>query len=155
MFKEHFSQTVVTILALVIGFIMAVCACFVDHIPLNFGNVYKLWGMISLTVLLVSIFLPYKAWSEKVLSILPVQRETFLFKLLDNIIPTLVLNTCITILVSGANILFNEAIPEAERVSEWVSTMLHDWPITFVISYFAAFFAEACGVWVARRNGRS
>ena len=154
MYQDHFTQTVVTILAIVIGCIMAFAACFVDHLSLNYGTIYKLWGMITLTVLLVSSFVPYKKWSKNLLDALSVKEGTLWYKLLDNIVPTICLNTFITVMVSGANILFNESIPGADRMNEWIHTMLHDWPITFVISYFAAFAAEYCGVFVAKRNSK-
>ena len=73
------------------------------------------------------------------------------WKLTDGIIPSLVLNTFNTAIVSGANIFYNEAIPVSEQMRHWVQGFVRDWPITFVISYFAAFVAEYCGKLVAKK----
>ena len=50
-----------------------------------------------------------------------------------------------------ANIFYNEAIPASEQMSHWVQGFVRDWPITFVISYFAAFVAEYCGKLAAKK----
>ena len=105
MFREHFTQTVITVLAVVIGLIMSFTACIVDGLPLHYGNIFKLWGMITLVVLLVSMFVPYKKWSALLMEKIPVSEGSMAYKLLDNVIPTLVLNTFITVMVSGANII--------------------------------------------------
>ncbi len=63
------------------------------------------------------------------------------------------LNTCITVMVSAANILYNEMIPAETQMEVWVSGMIHDWSITFVISYIVSFFAEYIGEKTADRIG--
>ena len=151
MFKSHYGETVLVVLSLVMGFIMAVAAIVVDHLPFNYGNVFSIWAMITLVILLVSIFIPYKDWSGKLTRMVCRDEGSISYKLIDNILPSLILNTCNTVFVSAANILYNEAIPEQLRMEEWVHGMIHDWPITFVVSYLAAFAAEAAGKWVADR----
>ena len=63
MLKTHYGETLLLILSLVMGLIMAVAVILLDGIALNISNVFKIWAMISLVIILVSIFLPYKDWS--------------------------------------------------------------------------------------------
>lgn len=86
MFRTHYGETVTVVLAMVMGLIMAIAAIIVDHLAFHYSNVFKIWSMITMVVLVVSI--------------------------------------------------------------------LHDWPIMFVVSYLGAFVAEAVGVRVANRYCR-
>lgn len=149
MFKTHYGETVTVVLAIVMGFLMSLAALIVDHLECNYSNIFKVWAMITLVILVVSIFVPYKEWSGKFTALFPVWEGTFPHRLLDNLLPTVILNTCNTVFVSAGNILFNPAIPQELQMTEWVHGMLRDWPITFVISYFVAFVAEYCGKRVA------
>ena len=107
--------------------------------------------MIALSIILVSLFVPYKAWGERLAKLCGCREGTAPFKLISGIVPSLVLNTFITVLVSAANILYNPAIPAEHQMGEWISGMIHDWPITLVISYLASFVAEFAGMKVAER----
>lgn len=152
MFKTHFGETVTVVLALVMGLIMAFGCIAVDGLELNYANVFKIWAMITLVILIVSILIPYKKWSARIVGKLPVKQGGVAYKMLDNLLPSVILNTCNTVLVSAAMILFNEAVPESQRMHEWIAGILHDWPIMFVLSYFAAFIAEAIGIWIAKKT---
>ena len=152
MFKNHFGETVIVVLAILMGLIMSFTAVIVDHLAMNFSNVFKIWAMITLVILLASILIPYKEWSAKITGAVVSDKEGIFYKLVDNILPSLILNTCNTVIVSGANILYNEAIPAEAQMGEWMKGIVHDWPVMFVVSYFAAFIAEAAGIWVAKRN---
>lgn len=154
MFKSHYGETVIVVLAIVIGFLMSLASMVVDHLAFNYSNVFKIWSMITLVVLIVSIFVPYKAWSTRFTSLFPVEQGSIGYKLIDNILPSLILNTCNTLAVSAANILYNESIPAELQMAEWGQSILHDWPIMFVVSYIGAFIAEAVGVRVASRYCR-
>lgn len=151
MFKSHFGETVTVVLSLVMGFIMSVAAIIIDGLALNFSNVFKIWAMITLVILMVSILIPYKSWSGKITGMICKDEGSIVYKLIDNILPSLILNTCNTVIVSAANIFYNEAIPAEIQMAEWTQGIVHDWPITFVISYLAAFVAEAAGIWVAKK----
>ena len=150
MFKSHYGETVTVTLAIVMGFLMSLAVIVVDHLPFHFGNVFSIWAMITLVILLVSILIPYKDWSGRLTGRI-CKKGTIAYTLIDNILPSLILNTFNTVIVSAANILYNEAIPVDLRMGEWTQGILRDWPVTFVISYFAAFIAEAAGKWVASR----
>lgn len=149
--KNHKGAVITIIIALVMGFIMAVAALFVDKLAFNYSNLFKIWAMISHSILLVSLFVPYKAWGEALAEKAGCTDGTPAFKLVSGIVPSLVLNTFITVLVSAANILYNELIPHDAQMGEWIAGMLHDWPIMFVISYAASFFAGFVGEKVAER----
>ena len=152
MFKKHFSETVIVVLAITMGLMMALACIAVDHLPFHFSNVFSIWSMITMVILLVSIAIPYKSWSAWFTGLFPVSKGSLPYKLIDNILPSLILNTCNTVIVSAANIFYNPAIPAELQMTEWLQGIIHDWPIMFVVSYFCAFFAEALGVWVAKKN---
>lgn len=149
MLKDHHTETTVLVLALVMGILMAIAVMLLDGVPFNISNLFQIWAMISLVILLASIFIPYKAWSAKCCKALGLREGTLRWKLADGILPSLILNTCNTLIVSAANIFYNEAIPASAQFGHWLHGCLRDWPITLVISYFVAFVAEACGAWVA------
>lgn len=152
MFKNHFGETVIVVLAILMGLIMSLVSVIVNHQAINFSNVFKIWAMITLVILLASILIPYKEWSAKITGAVVHNKEGILYKLVDNILPSLILNTCNTVIVSGANILYNEAVPAEAQLEKWMEGIINDWPVMFVVSYFAAFIVEAAGIWVARRN---
>ena len=151
MFKNHFGETVVIVLAMVMGFIMSLAVILIDQLGLNGANIFKIWSMITMVILLASIFIPYKEWSGKLTGRVCKDQGSVVYKLVDNILPSLILNTCNTLIVSAANIFYNEAIPSEMWISDWLRGILRDWPITFVVSYFVAFIAEAVGKWVAEK----
>ena len=151
MFKEHFSETVTFVLAISMGFMMAVACIIIDHLPLHFSNVFSIWSMITMVILLVSIAIPYKAWSARFTGLFPLLKGSLPYKLIDNILPSLILNTCNTVIVSAANIFYNPEIPAELQMTDWLHGIARDWPIMFVVSYFCAFVAEALGVWVAQK----
>lgn len=151
MFKNHFGETVTVVLAIVMGFIMALASVIVNDRGFNFSNIFKIWSMITMVIILASVIIPYKDWSGKITMLFHVREGSIFYKLIDNIFPSLLLNTCNTVIVSAANIFYNEAIPAELWTEEWLQGILHDWPIMFVVSYFAAFVAESAGKWVAQK----
>lgn len=151
MFKSHFGETVTIVLAIVMGGIMALASVIVEHLDFNFSNIFKIWSMITMVILLVSIIFPYKEWSERFTALFGAKEGSIVYKLIDNVLPSLILNTCNTVIVTAANILYNEAIPTELQTGKWIEGVLHNWPIMFVISYFAAFAAVAAGKWTAQR----
>ena len=126
MFKSHFGETVTVVLSLVMGFIMSVAAIIIDGLALNFSNVFKIWAMITLVILMVSILIPYKSWSGKITGMICKDEGSIVYKLIDNILPSLILNTCNTVIVSAANIFYNEAIPAEIQMAEWTQGIVHD-----------------------------
>lgn len=150
MFRNHYGETVTVVLAMMMGLFMSLASIFVDGLALNFSTVFSNCGMITLNILIWSILLPYNDWSAAITRRF-CKEGTLTYKLVANILPSIILNTVNTFIVSAANIFFNAAIPAEEQFSHWFSGALHDWPIMFVISYFAAFAAEAVGKSFANR----
>ena len=73
------------------------------------------------------------------------------FKMTANLVPTLILNTFIAVIVPAANILYNEAVPAQMQLNVLWASVVRDWPLMLVISYFVSFVAEAAGKAVASR----
>lgn len=149
--KNHTGLVVMLVIAWVMGLIMTFAALVIDKLPWNYSNLFKIWAMIAHAILLVSLFVPYKTWGDSLAKLCGCKAETVPYKLVSGIVPSLVLNTFITVLVSAANILYNPMIPADVQFQSWISGMLHDWPITLVVSYLASFIAEFVGVKVAER----
>jgi len=152
MFRNYFGETVTVVLAVVMGFAMSLASVIVDRLAFNFSTVFKIWGMITLVILLVSMAIPYKEWSGRFTGLFRIREESIFYKIVDNIVPSFILNTCNTVIVSAASILYNEAIPAELQMEKWIEGIIHDWPIMFVISYLVAFAAEGAGKWVAKKH---
>lgn len=151
MLKSHFAMIVTVVLALVMGILMGIAVILVDHLPFNLMNLYKIWAMTVLNVLVVSLFVPYKKWSAALTEKLGLRQDSIACVLVSGIIPSLIFNTVNTLLISGAFIFHSESIPAEAQTGIWLSGAVHDWPIMLVISFFAALIAEKCGVYAAER----
>lgn len=151
MFKSHYGETVTVVLAIIMGFVMAFAVIVADHLKLNFSTVFQVWSMVTLVILLVSAVIPYKEWSARFTSLFHLPEGGIAYRMVENILPSLILNTFNTVVVSAASVFYNETIPASEQVGVWLHGIAHDWPITFVVSYLAAFVAEAIGKFVAEQ----
>ncbi|MCD7883648.1 MAG: hypothetical protein LUI87_08095 [Lachnospiraceae bacterium] len=149
MFKSYYGETVAVVLSIAMGGIMALVSVFVEGLDLNFSILFRTWSMITLVIMAASILFPYTQWSEALTSKTGLKKGGIFYKLVDNILPSLILNTCSTLVVSAANIFYNESIPAEAQLGEWLQGVAHSWPIMFVASYFASFAAVALGKWVA------
>ena len=69
------------------GFVMALAIIVIDHLELHFSNVFKIWAMITLVILLVSIVIPYKAWSAQFTGLFYLSKESIAYRIVDNILP--------------------------------------------------------------------
>lgn len=74
MFKSHFEETVTVVLAIVMGGVMALASITVEHLDFNFSNVFQIWSMITMVILLASIIFPYQEWSERFTSLFGLKR---------------------------------------------------------------------------------
>ncbi|MBA1392917.1 hypothetical protein EQ500_03380 [Lactobacillus sp. XV13L] len=146
--KSHFGTIITAVLALVMGFIMAVAVALVDRLGLTWTVIFKLWGEIFFIVFVVSLFIPYNNWGDKFAGMFGLKKGTTAFKLVQAIIPSAILNTFNTLVCSGQSIFYNPAIPQAARMQTWVNGCLHDWLIFFIISYAASFIA----VWIGTKT---
>lgn len=149
--KNHFGAIVTVILSIIMGAAMSLAAVVWDHMEFNFSNVYKVWSMITLTVLMASLVLPYKMWGDRIGRLLSLREGTVIYKAVTALVPTLILNTCNTLLVVGANVFYNPEIPAELQPHAYISGVLHDWPFMLVISYCISFLAEAVGTAYAKK----
>lgn len=155
MFRSHHGETVTVVLAIVMGFVMAFAVIVADHLKLNFSTVFQVWSMVTLVILLVSAVIPYKEWSAQFTALFHLPEGSIAYRIVDNILPSLILNTFNTVIVSAASVFYNGTIPASEQVGVWLRGIAHDWPITFVVSYLAAFVAEAIGKQVAAATAKA
>ena len=51
MLKDHFGETLLLVLALVMGLLMSVAVILLDGIPFNLPNIFKIWAMITLVII--------------------------------------------------------------------------------------------------------
>lgn len=149
--KNHFGAIVTVILSIIMGAAMSLAAVVWDHMAFNFSNVYKVWSMITLTVLMASLVFPYKMWGDRFGRLLSLKEGTVIYKAVTALVPTLILNTCNTLLVVGANVFYNPEIPSELQRHAYAAGVLHDWPFMLVVSYFISFLAEAAGTAYAKK----
>ncbi|MCD8019087.1 MAG: DUF2798 domain-containing protein [Clostridiales bacterium] len=154
MFKSYAGETITVVLSLAMGLMMGVIAVIVEGMSMNFSNVFNIGSMIAFVILLISILLPYKDWSEKFTLLFGLEKGSVPYKIVENILPSLILNTCVTLVVTAANVFYNTAIPEEQQLTHWMEGVTHSWPIMFVASYFGAFIAAALGEMVAKKYCR-
>ncbi|BDR59877.1 hypothetical protein [Lactobacillus xylocopicola] len=146
--KSHFGTIITAILALVMGFIMAIAVILVDQLGLTWTVLFKLWAEIFFIVFVVSLFIPYNSWGDRFAQLLGLKPGTLSFKLVQAIIPSAILNTFNTLICSGQSIFYNAEIPQSIRMQTWINGWTHDWLIFFIISYLASFVA----VWVGTKT---
>ncbi|MBR1709561.1 MAG: hypothetical protein IJ719_12145 [Clostridia bacterium] len=141
--KNNKFGTVMSIsVSVIMGFVMAVTAIIVNKIPFGLGVLLKNACISILVVFLISLFIPYRKLGEQFAGLFPVKHGSLPFQLISNIVPSLIINTFNTIIISGANILTNPGIPAAARMGIWGSAIVKGFPIMFLVAYIASFFAQ-------------
>lgn len=150
-YKSHFGTILTTVLSLVMGFIMAVFICILNHLPMHWVNLFQLTAEINLIVFVCSLFIPYNAWGDWFAGLFHLKKGSVPFKLVQGIIPSVVLNTFSTFICTGASIFFNPSIPQAARMSAYIHGSLVAWIPCFIVSYIASFLAVWLGSKVATK----
>ncbi len=148
--KNHFGMIVTIVVAIIMGLCMSIAVAVIDGIEINYSTIFRNWSMVTNVVLLVSLFIPYTVWSKDITKALNLKEGTLAQKLVAGILPSIILNTFNTGMVSAASIFFNETIPAEMQMDIWIQGFLHDWPIMFLVSYVISFFAEFVGINVAK-----
>lgn len=149
--KDHFGAIVTNVVALIMGLFMALTAIFLDHLALNWVNLFKIWATIVLVIILVSWLVPYVKWGNALAGLFGLKSNGLGFSLISGLVPALLFNTICSLLVSATNIFYNPVIPQAVRMSIWINGFLRDFLPMLVVSYFAAFIAQAIGVRLAKK----
>lgn len=156
-YKNHYGMIISSVVAYCISLLMASCAIVVDHLTFSVPLLVKNWGTAFLVISASGMIFPLTGWSFALGRKLGLKPETLPHVLLENFIATLVFNTTATLVLAGVNIYGNEAIEAAVAAGAapsvtaiYIGTVLHDWPIMFVISYIAAFFVTKLAIKVAQ-----
>ncbi|BDR59890.1 hypothetical protein [Lactobacillus xylocopicola] len=145
-YKSHFGTVLTSVLALFMGLVMAMFIIVLNALPFNWVNLFELTAEINLIVFVVSLFVPYNAWGDWFANLFPVQTDSPLFKLLQALIPSIVLNSCNTLICTGTSIFYHDAIPKAARMTVYLQSCAKAWLPCFIVSYFASFI----GVWLGK-----
>lgn len=136
------------------GVVMACFIIFLNHLPFNWVNLFELTAEISLIVFVFSLFIPYNAWGDWFADLFHLQEGTVTFKLVQGIIPSVVLNSANTFICTAASIFYNEAIPKAARMGAYLDGCKKAWIPCFVVSYIASFAAVWLGSKVAEKYAK-
>lgn len=150
-YKSHFGTILTTVLSMFMGVVMACFIIFLNHLPFNWVNLFELTAEISLTVFVFSLFIPYNAWGDWFAGLFHLKEGSLAFKLVQGIIPSVVLNSANTFICTAASIFYNEAIPKAARMSAYLDGCKKAWLPCFVVSYIASFAAVWLGSKVAEK----
>ena len=105
-------------------------------------------------VFVFSLFIPYNAWGDWFAGLFHLKEGSLAFKLVQGIIPSVVLNSANTLICKAAIIFYNEAIPKAARMSAYLDGCKKAWLPCFVVSYIASFAAVWLGSKVAEKYAK-
>lgn len=157
-YKNHYGMIISSVIAYCVSLVMATCAIFVDHLTFSVPLLVRNWGTAFLVISASGMIFPLTDWSFALGRKLGLKPETLPHVMLENFIATLVFNTTATLILAGVNIYGNEAIEAAVAAGAapsvnaiYIGTVLHDWPIMFVLSFVAAFFITKLAISVAKK----
>lgn len=153
-YKSHFGTILTTVLSMFMGVVMACFIIFLNHLPFNWVNLFELTAEISLIVFVFSLFIPYNAWGDWFAGLFHLKEGSLAFKLVQGIIPSVVLNSANTFICTAASVFYNEAIPKAARMSAYLDGCKKAWFPCFVVSYIASFAAVWLGSKVAEKYAK-
>lgn len=105
-------------------------------------------------VFVFSLFIPYNAWGDWFAGLFHLKEGSLAFKLVQGIIPSVVLNSSNTFICTAASIFYNEAIPKAARMSAYLDGCKKAWLPCFVVSYIASFAAVWLGSKVVEKYAK-
>lgn len=160
-YKNHFGMIVSSVIAICVSLVMSVAAIFVDHLTFSIPLWIRNWGTAFLVITICGMIFPLTDWSFAIGRKLGWKPETLPHVLLENTIATLVFNLFATLVLAGVNIFANAEIagaieagflPYKSVTDMYISTVLHDLPIMFVISFVAAFFITKLAISVAKKS---
>ncbi len=151
-FKSREGMTISIIDALFLGVCMTTTVTVMGEMSRTFLDFISSWGTSFWLTLGITILLPIPMWGKRTASALKLKTDGPAYWLVENIVPTLIYNTENTLIMSAIHIFGNSAIPQAERLGIWASSLPHDWPICFVVAYAAAVVGGLIGKAVARKT---
>ncbi len=155
-YKNHFGMIISSVVAICISLIMATAAIFVAKLEFNPALLIKNWGTAFLVITLTGMIIPLTDMSFALCRKIGLKPETLPHVLVENAVATLFFNTTATLVLTGVNVFYNPAIEAAVAAGALPSvsavywqSVIHDWPIMFVISYIFAFFVTKAALKIA------
>lgn len=158
-YKSHFGMVVSSVIAICVSFVMAFSAIFVDHLTFTLPLLVRNWGTAFMVITFTGMIFPLTPWAFALGHKFGLKPETLPHILLENFVNTLFFNTTATIILAAVNIFDNAEIsaaiaagylPYSSVSAFYLHTVLHDWPIMFVISYIVAYFITKLAFKVAK-----
>lgn len=157
-YKNHFGMIIASVVALVISLIMATCAIFVSGQTFIVSSLVKNWGTAFLVITLTGMIIPMTSISFAIGKKLNLKPETLPHVLLENFVATFFNNTFATLVLAAVNVFGNAEIEAAVAAgyipsvsAVYLESVLHDWPIMFVISFIAALPVTKIAVSIAKK----
>ena len=158
-YKNHFGMIISSVVAICISLIMATSAIFVDKLTFTLPLLIKNWGTAFLVISLTGMAFPLTDWSFALGRKMGLKPETLPHVLLENFVATLFFNTTATLVLTAVNVFNNPEIEAAAAAgfipsvsAVYTQSVIHDWPIMFIISYIFAFFVTKAAIKIARSS---
>ncbi len=155
-YKNHFGMIISSVVAICISLIMATAAIFVAKLEFNPALLIKNWGTAFLVITLTGMIIPLTDMSFALCRKIGLKPETLPHVLVENAVATLFFNTTATLVLTAVNVFYNPSIEAAVAAGALPSvsavywqSVIHDWPIMFVISYIFAFFVTKAALKIA------
>lgn len=158
-YKSHFGMVVSSVIAICVSFFMASAAIYVDHLEFSLPLLVRNWGTAFMVITFTGMIFPLTPWAFALCRKLGLKPETLPHILVENAVNTLFFNTTATLVLAAVNIFANAqieaaiaagALPFPSVTSFYWATVLHDWPIMFLISYIVAFFVTKIALRIAK-----
>ncbi len=151
-FKSKQGMTISIITTLFMGVCMALTAMALGSADRTIWSFLSTCGTVSWLILVLLVLLPIPQWGNQIATTLGCKPGSFVFTLVSGILPALIFNTENAAIMAAINIFGSTAIPEAEKLGIWWSSLLHDWPIMLIVAYIASIIAGILGNVVAKAN---
>ena len=139
-------------LAFLMGFFMGVSILLIEHTPINWVSLVTIWAKITLVVTTILMVLPVGSWGSRFAELCRCKKGSIAYTLVENLVPTFIINTVLAAVVPALGIFYNDAIPADQRMSQWKAAFLGGWLLTFIISYFFGLFSAKLGGKIADRT---
>ena len=143
--KNHHDMIVNATLAFLMGFFMGVSILLIEHTPVNWVSLVTIWAKITFVVTVILMILPVGSWGEKFAVSCKCKKGSIPYTLVENLVPTFIINTVLAAVVPALGIFYNDAIPADQRMSQWKAAFFGGWLLTFIISYFFGLFSAKLG----------
>lgn len=157
-YKNHFGMIISSVVALCLSLLMASTAIFVSHLVFSVPLLVRNWGTAFLTITITGMVFPLTDWSFALGRKLGLKPETMPHVMLENFVATLFFNTTATMVLAAVNIYGNADIEAAVAAGAapsvnaiYMGSVMHDWPIMFVISFIAALFVTKLAIRIAKK----